>query len=92
MLLRKLPVASLDGVGRPWWWRPNAAGLRQMVEVAGLEVLRGPDRFYMPYGPANRPTAPSLTSLLRTGKAGVDATIHARKGDPHAAILARPKR
>jgi tRNA (mo5U34)-methyltransferase len=92
VLLPNQPVAGLDGVGRPWWWRPNAAGLRQMVQVAGMEVLRGPDRLYMPYGPTNRPAQPPLRSLLRSRRAGIDATIHARKGDPHAAVLARPRR
>lgn len=89
LLLPKQPVAALDGVGRPWWWRPNAAGLKQMAVVAGLDVLRGPDRFFMPYGPCSRPAPPSVKQLLRTRRAGVETMIHARKGDPHAAILAR---
>lgn len=89
VLLRSVPVAHLDGLGRPWWWRPNAAGIRRMVEVAGLEVVRGPARLFMPYGPGHRPDRPRWTTL-RT-RAGVEAAIHARWGDPHAAVLARPR-
>ncbi len=89
VLLRKLPIAGLDGVGRPWWWKPNAAGLQRMVETAGLEVVDGPTRLFMPFGPTNRPCRPPLRSLCT--RAGIDAAINARKGDPHAAILARPR-
>ena len=88
LLLRRQPVAGLDGVGRPWWWKPNAAGLRRMAEVAGLEVLRGPGRVFMPSGEGQHPVRPPLHKLA--SRAGVDAMIHARRGDPHAFILARP--
>ena len=35
------PLAGLDGVGRPWWWKPNAAGLARMVAAAGFESWYG---------------------------------------------------
>src|SRR3954449_8808986 len=54
------PLAGLDGVGRPWWWLPNAAGLRQMVEVAGFEVVGPVRRVTMPPGAGQRRVPPSL--------------------------------
>lgn len=83
------PVASLDGLGRPWWWRPNLAGLVRMVVAAGFELTRPPVRMWMPLGkgyagPRLRPT------LLKTA-AGREAIVLARRGDPHAAVLARPR-
>src|SRR5436189_220315 len=38
---RGRPMASLDAVGRPWWWKPNEAALVGMVEAAGFEVVEG---------------------------------------------------
>jgi tRNA (mo5U34)-methyltransferase len=66
---RRTPLASLDGVGRPWWWKPNPAALARMLEASGFTPLGAPARFRMPYG-AGGPKK-------------------ARRGDPHAAILAR---
>lgn len=86
-LFPRRPLAGLDGVGRPWWWLPNVAGLRQMVEVAGFELLEPPRRVRIPAGagqPRARPTLRALRS--RGGRRALDI---AWRGDPHAAILAR---
>ena len=32
------PVATLDGRGRPWWWKPNLAALARLAEAAGFEL------------------------------------------------------
>ncbi len=32
------PTAVLEGVGRPWWWKPNEPALVRMVEAAGFEL------------------------------------------------------
>ena len=83
------PVARLDGVGRPWWWRPNVAGLARMVESAGLRVVEGPKRFFMPPG-AGQPPRP-LPSWRALRHAGIrQELIEGRFGDPHAWLLAEP--
>src|SRR5919201_1823078 len=43
-LWRRLPVATLDGHGRPWWWKPNLAALTRMVEAAGFALVARPRR------------------------------------------------
>lgn len=83
------PVARLDGIGRPWWWKPNRAGLCRMVEAAGFEVTAGPKTFLMPFG-AGREDGRVPLRLLRSA-AGRQAALEQWKGDPHAWVLARPR-
>lgn len=87
-LLGRVPVARLDGRGRPWWWYPNLAGLRRMVEAGGFEVVSGPDRLFVPPG-RGQPPAGRRLSLLRSQE-GRRALTTATLGDPHAVIVARP--
>src|SRR5436190_574697 len=82
-------VALLDGKGRPWWWKPNVAGLVRMVEAAGFDVVGRPQRLAMPAG-AGQPVPPLRPSVLRH-PAGRNAAYIARRGDPHAAVVARPR-
>ncbi|MFN2544480.1 MAG: hypothetical protein ABR600_07910 [Actinomycetota bacterium] len=84
----RLPLATLDGIGRPWWWRANAAGLVRMVRSAGFEVLGTPRRVTFPRGPG-QPVPPLSFSQLRS-RAGRTALRTARLGDPQLAIRARP--
>jgi tRNA (mo5U34)-methyltransferase len=88
LLLRRLSVATFDGRGRPWWWYPNAAGMRRLVEAAGFEVVDGPRRLYMPPGPG-QPLTRLDPRLLRT-RQGRQHLVIAWKGDPHATLVARP--
>ena len=83
-LFPRRPVAVLDGLGRPWWWRPNPAGLARMAVVAGFDLVDSPRRFYMQPG-AGQPLARPPLSALRS-KEGRLAWITARRGDPHAAL------
>jgi tRNA (mo5U34)-methyltransferase len=65
---RRRPRATLDGRGRPWWWRPNAAALARMAQAAGFELKEGPRRLRIPYGaggPASRRGEPH--AALRAG-------------------------
>ena len=89
LLLRRTPVARLDGRGRPWWWYSNAAGLRRLVEAGGFEVIQDPRRLYMPPGPG-QPLSRANPKLLLS-KPGREALVIAWKGDPHAALVARPR-
>jgi len=88
LLLPTLPVATLDARGRPWWWYPNQAGLRRMIEAGGFEVVEPPRRLFMPPG-AGQPVAPRHPRLLAT-REGRKALVIALRGDPHAAVVARP--
>jgi tRNA (mo5U34)-methyltransferase len=85
----RLPLARLDGRGRPWWWYPNAAGLARIVEAGGFEIVEGPRRLFVPQG-AGWPVRRSDPRLLRN-REGRYALIGAWLGDPHAVIVARPR-
>jgi tRNA (mo5U34)-methyltransferase len=89
-LLPRRPVATLDARGRPWWWYPNDAALVRMIEAGGFEVVRRPHRIYMPPG-AGQPLASFQPKLLTT-REGRHALVVARRGDPHAVVVARPAR
>lgn len=82
-------VAALDGRGRPWWWKPNVAGLVQMVESAGFTVLGTPQRVLMPPGAGQRRAMPRMRHLRH--RANREAVFTAWRGDPHAAVSARPR-
>ena len=82
------PVAALDGMGRPWWWKMNMAGLVRAVEAGGFRLLQAPKRIWMPAG-QGYPRARVSRDLLTSGEAR-ERLVGALKGDPHAAILARP--
>ena len=92
VLLPRRPTAYLDGVGRPWWWRPNEAALVRMLEAAGFTLERPPQRVLIPGGPAH--PAPGLGDW-RTWRAlrhrvGRETLFAARFGAPHCALLGRP--
>jgi tRNA (mo5U34)-methyltransferase len=86
LLLRRRAVATFDGLGRPWWWRPNAAALARLVTSGGFRVVEGPRRFAMPSGAGQSVPRPRLRAL-RT-PAGRLAWTTWRRGDPHAALRA----
>ena len=90
LVLPKLPVATLDGRGRPWWWYPNQAGLRRMIEAGGFEIFDGPRRMYMPRG-RGQPSAPSFKPRQLFDRDGRHHLIVGRFGDPHAVVAARPR-
>lgn len=85
-------VADFDGIGRPWWWKPNLAALVRVLRSAGFEPHGTPKRFYMPPGrghPGRRQTL--RPGALRSAE-GRHLALTAVRGDPHAAILAQPDR
>jgi tRNA (mo5U34)-methyltransferase len=85
----KLPLARIDGVGRPWWFTANVVGLERLVQAGGFDPLGPPRRLFVPPGPgwALRRWDPRL---LRN-REGRYALIAAWLGDPHAVIVARPR-
>jgi tRNA (mo5U34)-methyltransferase len=84
----RLPVARLDGRGRPWWWYPNISGLAQLVQAGGFEIVQPPRRLFVPPG-AGWPVRRFDPRALQT-QAGRYVTIVAWLGDPHASLVARP--
>ncbi len=80
------PVAALDGVGRPWWWKPNLAALAGMVEAAGFELTREPRRLLMPIG-AGQPRRLRDPRLLLSA-AGRERLAVSWRGDPHGVVVA----
>jgi tRNA (mo5U34)-methyltransferase len=89
LLLRRRPVGTFDGLGRPWWWKVNLAGLLRMLRVSGFEPERRPERFYMPPG-AGHPGRRTLRPGMLRHAEGRHIALTALRGDPHAAILSRP--
>jgi tRNA (mo5U34)-methyltransferase len=89
LLFRRRPLAMLDGRGRPWWWQSNAACLVRIVEAAGFELVERPTRLRMPRGSGQPLTRPPVRTL---GTREVRRDLaNALLGDPHCAILARPR-
>ena len=82
------PVAGLDGVGRPWWWKANIPGIVRMLEAGGFRPTSKPTRFMMPPG-AGQPK-PKLTPGLLRNKHSREEYLRVTKGDPHVAVSARP--
>jgi tRNA (mo5U34)-methyltransferase len=87
-LFRRRPVAVLDAVGRPWWWKPNLAALVRMVEAAGFQLTAPPRRVRMTPGRGH--PSPRLRPGSWLHSAGREEFMRAWRGDPHAVIVARP--
>jgi tRNA (mo5U34)-methyltransferase len=90
LIHRHSPVAHLDGLGKPWWWRPNVAALKRFVEAAGFRVVSGPATVYMPLGDGHDPLAKLRVRTLRSAEGRRELIMRRRGGDPHAWILATP--
>lgn len=86
----RLPMARLDGCGRPWWWYPNVSGLAQLVRAAGFEIIEPPRRVFVPAG-LGWPVRRFDPRALKT-QPGRYVTLVAWRGDPHASLVARPVR
>ena len=87
---RHRPIAALDGVGRPWWWRLNLAALVRAAEVAGFRLVREPQRVWMPPGPGHPPARAHLRRDLLRNQEARQRLLTSLKGDPHAALLTEP--
>ena len=88
-LIPRMPLARLDGRGRPWWWQSNAAGLQRMVEAAGFTIESGPQVVFFPPG-EGRGRVPFRPRSLLSAE-GRDALVVSYRGEPHAVIVAGPR-
>ncbi|HET9718861.1 MAG TPA: methyltransferase domain-containing protein [Solirubrobacteraceae bacterium] len=85
----RTPVSRLDGQGRPWWWYSNLAGLARLVEAAGFEIIVQPRLLFVPPGQGWSPRRWRLQlARIREGRYWLTA---AWLGDPHGALVARPR-
>jgi tRNA (mo5U34)-methyltransferase len=84
VLSPRSPRASLDG-SRAWWWTPNMAGLRRMIESAGFEVVERSSIVWLPAGKGFRKL--TVGGVLRSGP---NAVIGAIAGFPHIGWRVRP--
>lgn len=82
-------AATLDGLGRPWWWRLNLAGVERVALAAGFDVIETPKRLRFPRG-RGRATPPVRFSTIRNPatRRELRETI---LGDSHAILRARPR-
>jgi tRNA (mo5U34)-methyltransferase len=87
LLHPRRPIAFLEGTARPWWWKPNLRGYRQMVVAGGFEVLQGPSLLLIPPGAELKRKRVSWRNLR--AYEGRQALLRRHAGDPHAFILAQ---
>jgi tRNA (mo5U34)-methyltransferase len=93
-LLPRTPMARLDAEDRVWWWQPNLAAVRSMIEQAGFEILEVGRPYFIPFGPRYRkpPLGPrSVLERLRSPKGWEELVLYTR-GIAHVALRARPLR
>jgi tRNA (mo5U34)-methyltransferase len=88
-LFPRRPTATLDGIGRPWWWKPNMAGLARIISVGGFDIAHGPQLVYMRGGVGFQHRKVPVRRLRRLD--GWQELVTVRRGEPHAAVLARPR-
>jgi tRNA (mo5U34)-methyltransferase len=86
---RRRPLAELNGSGpQLQWWVPNTAGHRQMVFAAGFEIVEAARPYCIAFGEAH----PGRRWSRRTARARLARlALTGRAGNPHAALLARPR-
>jgi tRNA (mo5U34)-methyltransferase len=79
LLHPRAPVYTLPLLpGKPFWWLPNASGLRRYVEKAGFHVAARGGLYLVPNGPGFARPTPSRSLIARA--------VHHR-GMPHAWVL-----
>lgn len=83
------PVATLDGIGRPWWWHANIAGLSQMVRAGGFDLVKPPGKVLLKPGAGRQDIR--LTWKNVRSRAVRNSYRLSRIGDPHAVLTARPR-
>lgn len=91
-LLPRTPMARLDAEDRVWWWQPNLAALRSMIEQAGFEILERGKPYFVPFGSRYEVPRHGLGDLVRRlrGPRGWEELVLYRRGIAHAATRCRP--
>lgn len=83
------PLASFDGIGRPWWWKVNLRALERLVRAGGF-IPEGPPRRVKMKAGKGFPRPRVNRALLHSQQLRAEWRS-ALVGDPHAAIMARPR-
>jgi tRNA (mo5U34)-methyltransferase len=91
-LLPRTPMARLDAEDRVWWWQPNLAALRSMIEQAGYEILQQGQPYFVPFGPRYRVPGQGIRDLARRLRSprGWEELVLYRRGIAHVALRCRP--
>jgi tRNA (mo5U34)-methyltransferase len=89
LLFPRRPMARLDANDRPWWWQSNIACLVRMAEAAGFALETRPQRILMP--PGRGMPVPRLGPRTLVRREHRQNFRNARRGDPHVALLLRPR-
>jgi len=92
LLHRRLPLAKLVGLEKPWWWIPNTAALRRMLQSAGFEVLETTSIYAVRHGRAHE-LGPvwKLLAGVRSAEGREAIVNRLYRGVPHAALRVRPR-
>jgi tRNA (mo5U34)-methyltransferase len=88
LLFRRRPMATLDLLGRPWWWICNAAGIVRLAEAARFRPVQEPKRVFIPAG-AGQPL-PALRPAMLRSRAGREGALRRLRGDAHLALRVAP--
>jgi hypothetical protein len=83
------PLAELDAAGRPWWWKPNLAGLTRMVTAGGFDVIGKPKPVYLTPGRGRR--LPGWKPSLLRSRDRRELLVTKWRGEPHGVVLASPR-
>ena len=89
LIVPRMPLARLDGRGRPWWWQSNSAGVARMVEAAGFTIESAPRVVFFPAGEGRGRVSFRPRHLLSA--VGRDELVASYRGEPHAVLSARPR-
>jgi tRNA (mo5U34)-methyltransferase len=86
-VFRRRPLAELVGVGSPFWWACNAAGLRRLIESAGFTVIASGRPYFEPSGRSDQAAPPNRGLALRQR---LHREVLRRLGASHAWVRATP--
>lgn len=89
MLFPRRPIATLEGQGRPWWWRLNLTALQRVLSSAGFDLIAPPQRVRFARG-KGRPVPPLRPATIRDPSLRREL-YETLFGDPHVALRARPR-
>jgi tRNA (mo5U34)-methyltransferase len=91
-LLPRTPMARLDTDDRCWWWQPNLAALKAMIEQSGFEILESGDPYFVPFGSRYQVPPQGWREILREARSprGWEMLVLFRKGIAHVPLRGRP--
>jgi len=91
-LLPRTAMARLDTGDRVWWWQPNRAALRSMIEQAGFAILEEGKPYFVPLGSRYERSRFAPRDILRALRSpqGWEQLVLQWRGITHVALRCRP--